>query len=66
MTGHDVADDLTTTEFAIAMLAARGWTTQEIAKHLNISVNTVKSHISEAMKKLNVETRKELKQYMLR
>ena len=31
VTGHDVADDLTTTEFAIAMLAARGWTTQEIA-----------------------------------
>ncbi|MCD7776255.1 MAG: hypothetical protein LUH54_02660, partial [Firmicutes bacterium] len=25
-TGHDVADNLTTTEFAIAMLAARGWT----------------------------------------
>ena len=24
VTGHDVADDLTTTEFAIAMLAARG------------------------------------------
>lgn len=30
LTGHDVADDLTTTEFAIAMLAARDWTTQEI------------------------------------
>ena len=41
-TGHDVADDLTTTEFAIAMLAARGWTNQEIAEHLHISVNTVK------------------------
>lgn len=66
ITGHDVADDLTTTEFAIAMLAARDWTNQEIAEHLNISANTVKSHISEAMKKLNVETRKELKQYMLR
>ena len=65
MTGHDVADDLTTTEFAIAMLAARGWTTQEIAKHLNISANTVKTHISEAMRKLHVENRKELKQYML-
>ena len=45
--------ELTTTEFAIAMLAARGWTTQEIAKHLNISANTVKDHISEAMKKLH-------------
>lgn len=66
ITGHDVADDLTTTEFAMAMLAARGWTNQEIAKHMHISANTVKSHISEAMRKLNVETRKHLKQYMLR
>lgn len=65
MTGHDVADDLTTTEFAIAMLAARDWTTQEIAEHLNISANTVKTHINEAMRKLNVENRKGLKQYML-
>ena len=65
ITGHDVADDLTTTEFAIAMLAARNWTTQEIAKHLNISANTVKDHISEAMRKLRVETRKDLKKYML-
>lgn len=66
ITGHDVADDLTTTEFAIAMLAARSWTTQEIANHLNISANTVKDHISEAMRKLRVETRKDLKKYMLR
>ncbi len=66
ITGHDVADDLTTTEFSMAMLAARSWTNQEIAEHLNVSANTVKSHVSEAMRKLNVETRKELKQYMLR
>ena len=66
ITGHDVADDLTTTEFAMAMLAARGWTNQEIAEYLNISANTVKNHISDAMKKLQVENRKELKQYMLR
>lgn len=66
ITGHDVADDLTTTEFAIAMLAARSWTTQEIANHLNISANTVKDHISEEMRKLRVETRKDLKKYMLR
>lgn len=45
-TGHDVADDLTTTEFASAMLAARGWTNQEIAEHMNISPNTVKQYIS--------------------
>ncbi|XBG94506.1 LuxR C-terminal-related transcriptional regulator [Enterococcus cecorum] len=66
ITGHDVADDLTTTEFAIAMLAARNWSNAEIAKYLNISVNTVKTHISEAMRKLFVGSRKELKQYMLR
>ena len=65
VTGHDVADDLTTTEFAASMLAARGWTNQEIANHLHISANTVKSHISEAMRKLNVENRKDLKKYML-
>lgn len=66
ITGEDVADDLTTTEFAMAMLAARGWSNQEIAAHLHISINTVKSHLSEAMRKLGVDTRKELGQYMLR
>ena len=66
ITGHDVADDLTTTELAVCMLAARGWTTREIAGHLNISANTAKRHISEAMKKLKVKNRKDLKQYMLR
>ena len=66
VTGHDVADDLTTTEFAIAMLAARCWTTQEIGEHLNVSANTVKAHISQAMKKLNVKNRKDLKKHLLR
>lgn len=65
VTGHDVADDLTTTEFAIAMLAARNWTTQEIAEHLDISANTVKTHVSEAMRKLHIKNRKDLKKYML-
>lgn len=65
-TGHDVADDLTTTEFATAMLAARGWTNPEIGEHMNISVNTVKHHISQAMKKLHIESRKDLKKYMLK
>ena len=65
-TGHDVADNLTTTEFATAMLAARNWTNPEIAEHMNISVNTVKHHISQAMKKLHIESRKDLKKYMLK
>lgn len=66
VTGHDVADDLTTTEFAAAMLAARGWTNQEIAEHMNISLNTVKHHISNALQKLGIRQRRELKKYMLK
>ena len=64
-TGHFVADDLTTTEFVTAMLAARGWTNQEISAHLNISPHTVKQHISVALQKLHIKHRQELKKYML-
>lgn len=64
-TGRDVADNLTTTEFASCMLAARDWTNQEIGQHMNISPNTVKTHISAAMQKLNITQRKDLKQFML-
>ena len=65
-TGDDVADNLTTTEFATAMLASRGWTNQEIADHMSISPNTVKQYISTTLQKLNIKQRKDLKQYMLR
>ena len=65
-TGHDVADDLTTTEFAVAMLAARGWTNQEIAQHMNISSHTVKWYISTVLQKLGIRQRQELKKYMLK
>ena len=64
-TGHQVADNLTTTEFATAMLAARGWTNQEIADHMGISPNTVKQYISTTLQKLNIRQRKDLKKYML-
>lgn len=66
VTGEEVADNLTTTEFASAMLAARGWTNQEIADHLGVSINTAKRHLSSAMAKLGVNSRKELQRYMLR
>ena len=65
ITGHDVADDLTTTEFAVCMLAARGWNSQGIADLLHISVSTVKKHIAAAKEKLGVSHRKDLQQYML-
>lgn len=64
-TGDTVADNLTTTEFTMAMLAARGWTNQEIAAHLSLSANTVKRYLSKAMAKLGVTHRQDLKRYML-
>lgn len=64
-TGHQVADDLTTMEFTIAMLAARGWSNKEIGAHLNISPNTVKMHISSVLRRLDIPTRKDLKKFML-
>ena len=60
-----MADNLTTTEFAVAMLAARGWTNEEIAGHMGISSHTVKRHLAEAKGKLHVNTRQELGKYML-
>ena len=66
VTGDAVADDLTTTEFATAMLAARGWTNQEIAAHLGISANTVKQYVSATLQKLGIRQRKDLKHYLLR
>lgn len=64
-TGHDVADNLTTTEFAVCMLAARDWSNPEIAEHLHISLATVKRHLSNAMRKLDVPQRHDLQKFML-
>ena len=64
-TGEDVADNLTTTEFAACMLAARGWTNQEIAEHMGVSANTVKSFVSSALRKLGIKRRQDLGRFML-
>lgn len=50
--GEDVADDLTTTEFTMAMLACRGWTNAEIARHMGVSPGTVKTAYPECMPSL--------------
>ena len=47
------------------LLAARGWTNEEIAGHMGISSHTVKRHLAEAKGKLHVNTRQELGKYML-
>ena len=65
-TGDDVADDLTTTEFAMAMLACRGWSNEQIAAHMGVSRGTVKNRLSSVYAKLNITSRSELARYMLR
>lgn len=66
VTGENVADNLSTTEFAAAMLAARGWTNQEIGDHMGLSASTVKQYISSVLQKLGIRQRKDLKQHLLR
>ena len=64
-TGSQVAGNLTTTEFAVAMLVAQEWTAEEIAAHMGVSVSTVKRHQSQIKKKLGVKSRQELAVYLL-
>lgn len=64
-TADDVADNLTTTEFAVCMLASRDWSNAEIAEHMGFSVNRVKECLSNAFLKLGVSSRKDLSQFML-
>ncbi len=64
--GEDVADDLTTTEFTMAMLACRGWSNAEIARHMGVSSGTVKNRLSSVYAKLGIASRAELAAHMLR
>lgn len=64
ITGDTVTDNLTTTEFSIAMLAASGWTNREIAEHMKMSTNTVKGHISRSLRKIGISRRQDLAQFM--
>lgn len=48
-------------EYATARLAAKGLTNQEIADHLHVSVNTVKTHLKATYKKCGTQSRPELR-----
>ena len=65
-TQETIADNLTTTEFAVSMLAARKWTNKEISIHLDVSENIVKSYLASAFRKLGISHRQDLEQYMLK
>ena len=51
-TGQAVADNLTTTEFTVAMLMVQDWTTEEIAAHMGVSISTIRRHQAHIRKKL--------------
>ncbi len=65
-TGGSVTDRLTTTEFAIAMLACREWNNEQIAEYIGLSRGTVKNRLSNVYSKLGITSRAELRSFMLR
>ncbi len=65
-TNHEVADNLSTLEFTIAMLWTRDWSADEIAKHLAIAERTVYNRIDGIYSKLGISDKKALGQYMLK
>lgn len=66
LTGDTVSAKLSPTEFNVAMLAARGVTNNDIAEFMNISVNSVRTHLRNIFNKLGVYSRKELFDYVIR
>lgn len=57
---------LTPYEFAMATMAAKGKTNQEIADYFSISINTVKARLSTIYQKLAISKRSELKDQLNR
>lgn len=64
-TPAEPADDLSEREREVLALLARGYTNQEIAARLFVSVRTVESHRSHILTKLRLSTRAELVRYAL-
>jgi DNA-binding NarL/FixJ family response regulator len=56
-TGTLAASGLTGQETAILRLVAGGYSNKEIARHLSISMGTVKNHISDILRKLDARDR---------
>ncbi len=56
-------DNLSSSELNILRLVSMGKTNQEIADELFISVHTVKKHISNIFRKLNLKSRAETRKF---
>lgn len=59
------ADLLTEREIEVLKLVAQGFSNPQISKELNVTVNTIKSHIKSILEKLNVENRTQAATYAL-
>ncbi len=55
---------LTEKERQVLILVAKGMTNKEIAKHLRLSLQTVKTHVSRILQKLKVRSRAEAARYI--
>ncbi|MBR2861640.1 MAG: hypothetical protein IKB86_07370 [Clostridia bacterium] len=60
-----VADNLTTTEFIIAMLYHHNWRIKEIAAHIGLSERTIKNYLQIIYQKLGINGKKDLEQFMI-
>ena len=65
VSSQEVADNLTTTEFTIAMLYNRGWTAKEIAAYMSLSPRTITNAIQVIYQKLGISGKKDLARFML-
>ncbi len=60
-----VADNLTTTEFVVAMLFHRNWRIKEIAVHMGLSERTIKNYLQIIYQKLGINGKKGLQKFMI-
>jgi DNA-binding CsgD family transcriptional regulator len=60
LVGAIAAEELTSREREIALLAASGLSSREIAERLVVSVRTVDNHLQRAYRKLGISRRQEL------
>lgn len=66
LTGEHVTDKLTLTEMNVAGLASTGLSNTEISEFLEISVNSVRAHLRNIFGKLDITSRKELSNYIIK
>jgi DNA-binding NarL/FixJ family response regulator len=66
VTASDHPDLLTSRETEVLRLLAQGAANKQIAQHLRITENTVRSHVSTILRKLGVQSRTQATLYALR